>query len=58
MKCQICDNHIQAFEIYTSFYYCNKCDKTYDYNRKEKAQRKSPVAKSVLDKKRVETEER
>jgi len=34
MKCDICNEEIQHIETYGSFYYCGKCDKTYEDEQK------------------------
>ncbi len=38
MICDFCDKLIYTNETYHTFYYCNHCDRTYDYDdyRKEK----------------------
>ena len=35
MKCLVCADHIHPYEVYTDFYYCEKCDKTYGFHNDE-----------------------
>lgn len=43
MKCKVCDKEITKKEIYTDFYYCNKCNVNFPLSDTEDLSQPNPV---------------
>ena len=38
IKCHVCHTLLHEYEIYGDWYYCEKCDKTYDLEPDDKSE--------------------